>query len=124
MANFTIDDLEIERVEDLFSYTTKSGRVYTFADPRSLDGRTVLASQQGLLTAEDTLLAVLGGDEFDDFMDEDEVDGYLLDPLLTKWAQHYGMDLGPGKARRSSSRSTGSGKSSKRTSPTGTKARR
>jgi hypothetical protein len=124
MANFTIDDLEIERVEDHFTYTAKSGRVYEFTDPRSLDGRTALAFQQGRLTAEDALVAILGGDEFDDFMDEDEVDGYLLDPLLTKWAQHYGMNLEPGKAPRSSSRSTGSRKNSKRTSPTGTKGSR
>ncbi|ABS03198.1 hypothetical protein [Kineococcus radiotolerans] len=107
MPDFTIDDFEIERPDDEFAYTAKSGRRYVFADPKALKGRDLL--RLNFQDPEETLLILLG-DDYDEFMDEDEVDGYLIDPLMERWAKQYKLPVDMGKGRGSRRPSAGSGK--------------
>lgn len=111
-TRLTISDLEIER-KDGFELQLGDD-VFTFADPKSIQARNLIAFES--MTSADALGAVLGAEKAEAFLNHPDVDGYVLEAVLTRYMAHYGLGSPPeGKGSRPSSR--GSASTSKRTSP-------
>lgn len=115
MARLTISDLEIERNNDAFEYEVESGTVYTFVDPKAVPAKALIHIES--LSVDAQLRHVLGKDA-DAFLDESEIDGYVMEAVMELYMKHYGLGSPPeGKGSPRSSKGTAS--PSKRTSPRG-----
>lgn len=110
MAQFKREDFEpeIERVEEEFRYEADSGRVYTFKDPKAMKPDELFELDTN--GAEHMVSTVVGDENYDDFIGEPEVDGYILDAIMTGWRKHYGMAVSSGNSRASRRRSHGTAK--------------
>lgn len=118
MATFKSADFEIERIEEDFSYEADSGAVYGFLDPKALKPDVLF--EMDMQGAEHFLRTILAEDRYEELLEEPEVDGYLLDAIMTAWRKHYGVGVSPGNERGSRKPSDRLAKRSKQTSPTTT----
>lgn len=113
MAKFKTADVERERPGEPFEVECESGNTYTLPHPKEIPGRDLIALDTG---QPGTALSVLLGDDFENFMDEPEIDGYALEAVLGGWMAHYGLDVNRGNGRGSRRPSTATAKRSKPTS--------
>lgn len=113
MAKFRTAEIERERPDEEFEVECESGSTYMLPHPRGVPGRDLLEMD---LNQPARVVALLLGDQFDDFIDEPEIDGYALEAILEGWMQHYGLEVNRGNDGASRRSSTGTDKKPKRTS--------
>lgn len=119
MARFSLAD--VERPDEPFEIEGEGDAVYTLAHPQSLPAEVLLDLDPTDYVALFRLL--LGDEDFAGLMAEPEMDGFALEAMFGKYAEHFGLlaDLGEGVASPRSS--SGTARRSKPTSRSASKTR-
>lgn len=114
MARLTIADLEIERPDEGFEIEIAEGVVFVFQDPKALSVEAVMELEN--LSPRDQAKALIADGKWDEFVSRPEVDVYLFEAVMKRYAEHFGLgSLGEGIASLRSV--SGTARPSKRTSP-------
>jgi hypothetical protein len=89
MARLKIADLEVARRTDPFEIELSDGTVLVFKDPKSIPAEALLNFD--ITKPAVVMRAALGAEAFDAFFHSPEVDGYVLEAVLTRYVAHYGL---------------------------------